>query len=189
MSAAESDDLRAGTVTARVNLLFAALHARDEQPFSNADMATAVADETGVAFPAAQLEQVRDGDASGVTSRQLAALAQTFGVPGEYFNDEERAKDIDSQLDLLRTLRDANSGLGCIRGGVPATPAARDQVRDLVRWVETEEARRARGTASEGTGAAHREQPSVEPVTPPRPAEPGVRRGWWQRLTGWGGHR
>lgn len=185
MPAGQHDDLRAGTVTARVNLLFEAFHDRGEQPCSHADMATKVTEETGVALSATQLEQVRSGDETAVTSEQLAALAQTFGVAGEYFGDEQRAQSIDSQLDLLRTLRDANSEIGCIRGGLASTPAARDQIRDLVRWVEAEEARKSEASTTEVPAAEAEltEQSLSEAKTPAQPTGQHGRRGWWQRLT------
>lgn len=59
---------------------------------------------------AAYIEQVRRGEHDNPPQRLLENLADFFGVPVAYFSDDELADRVDSQLELLASIRDEGVG-------------------------------------------------------------------------------
>jgi len=56
---------------------------------------------------AAYIWQLRKGVRDNPTERHLEALADSFGVPPSHFFDEDDARRVDAELELLAAMRDA----------------------------------------------------------------------------------
>ncbi|WP_157681619.1 hypothetical protein [Mycobacterium sp. JS623] len=93
----------------KIGRLFEVMHKRDAPPMSSAAAAAAITAKSGVPVSAARLEALRSGDNDvAATNTELAAIATGFGVSPTYLTTAGPTPDIDAQLDLLQTLRDAS---------------------------------------------------------------------------------
>jgi transcriptional regulator with XRE-family HTH domain len=90
--------------------------------------------------------QLRTGRRDNPTIQHLTALATYFGVPVAYFIDDDHTARIDSQLDLLRTIRDAGVTELALRAA-DVSPRGRDTISELIQRVwESEKGLRDRGS-------------------------------------------
>ena len=87
-------------------------------------------------------QPIRNGKKNNPSARNLAAIAELFGVPMEYFFNSETAAKIDADLRLLSAVRDVGvQGVALRASGLSAESLASlegiiDQVRKLERLPE-----------------------------------------------------
>jgi transcriptional regulator with XRE-family HTH domain len=109
-------------------------------------VAEAVRNDQGVSISHTYIWQLRTGRRDNPTIQHLTALATYFGVPVSYFVDDEQTTRIDSQLDLLRTIRDAGVTELALRAA-DVSPRGRDTISELIQRVwESEKGLRDRGS-------------------------------------------
>lgn len=101
--------------------------------YTNEAMVRALA-ARGVVVTVQHLSSLRNGRRDNPSAKMLAAIADVFGVPLDYFFDEEAEKRVNDELDTLAQLRRAG-GLR-LRGGLDAEGlasllAAIQRVHDL----------------------------------------------------------
>lgn len=97
-------------------------------------VAEAVRSGQSVSISHTYIWQLRTGRRANPTIQHLTALATYFGVPVAYFLDEEHTASIDSQLDLVRTIRDAGVTEIALRAA-DVSPRGRDTISELIRKV------------------------------------------------------
>jgi transcriptional regulator with XRE-family HTH domain len=120
-----------GELAARLNKLFEVIRRPGEAPLSNAAVAAAIADKTGVSISTAYLWQLRAGKATNPRITHLRAIAEFFGISPSYLIDTDVDPKITAQLELLAVLRDAGvRDLAMRASGL--TPAAIDSLRAMV---------------------------------------------------------
>ncbi|WP_250004102.1 helix-turn-helix domain-containing protein [Actinoplanes sp. M2I2] len=108
-------------------------------------VAEAVRSGQGVSISHTYIWQLRTGRRDNPTIQHLTALATYFGVPVSYFIDDEQTTRIDSQLDLLRTIRDAGVTELALRAA-DVSPRGRDTISELIQRVwESEKGLRGHG--------------------------------------------
>ncbi|WP_127503401.1 helix-turn-helix domain-containing protein [Actinoplanes solisilvae] len=105
-------------------------------------VAEAVRSDQGVSISHTYIWQLRTGRRDNPTIQHLTALAIYFGVPVAYFLDDEHTTRIDSQLDMLRTIRDAGVTELALRAA-DVSPRGRDTISELIRkvWESERESR------------------------------------------------
>ncbi|MCY1139612.1 helix-turn-helix domain-containing protein [Actinoplanes sp. Pm04-4] len=109
-------------------------------------VAEAVRNDQNVSISHTYIWQLRTGRRDNPTIQHLTALATYFGVPVSYFVDDEQTVRIDSQLDLLRTIRDAGVTELALRAA-DVSPRGRDTISELIQRVwESEKGLRDRGS-------------------------------------------
>ncbi|MCC3650701.1 hypothetical protein LIX60_04230 [Streptomyces sp. S07_1.15] len=91
----------------RLNELIAAMHPDQRKRPGYARLAKEIRETTGGAISGTYLWELATGKKRNVTLEQLDVLAEFFGVPPEYFLNEETAERVNSQLKLATALRDA----------------------------------------------------------------------------------
>jgi transcriptional regulator with XRE-family HTH domain len=85
----------------------------------------------GIAISHTYVWQLRRGARANPTKRHLEGLAAFFGVPVSYFFDDAVANQIESELGLVRALRDSNVRSVALRIA-DLTPASVDTVKEIV---------------------------------------------------------
>ncbi|MEU7176388.1 XRE family transcriptional regulator [Micromonospora tulbaghiae] len=91
----------------RLNELIAALYPDERKRPGYGRLAKEIRETTGGAISGTYLWELATGKKRNVTLEQLDVLAEFFGVPPEYFLNEETAERVNSQLKLATALRDA----------------------------------------------------------------------------------
>lgn len=91
----------------RLKELIAALYPDERKRPGYARLAKEIRETSGGAISGTYLWELATGKKRNVTLEQLDVLAQFFGVPPEYFLNEETAERVNSQLKLATALRDA----------------------------------------------------------------------------------
>lgn len=91
----------------KLDHLFATVHPAKGE-YTHQQVAEAIEAAGGPTISATYLWQLRNGKRDNPTMRHLEALSTFFGVPPTYFFDDDSAARIDSQLELLASLRDAS---------------------------------------------------------------------------------
>lgn len=91
----------------RLNELIAALYPDERKRPGYARLAKEIRETTGGTISGTYLWELATGKKRNVTLEQLDVLAEFFGVPPEYFLNEETAERVNSQLKLATALRDA----------------------------------------------------------------------------------
>nr|CAG34040.1 putative regulator component [Streptomyces ribosidificus]CAG34721.1 RacA protein [Streptomyces ribosidificus] len=91
----------------RLNELIAALYPDERKRPGYARLAKEIRETTGGAISGTYLWELATGKKRNVTLEQLDVLAEFFGVPPEYFLNEETADRVNAQLKLATALRDA----------------------------------------------------------------------------------
>ncbi len=105
--------------------------------FSYEDVASALRGGGGPTISATYVWQLRRGVRDNPTKKHLEALAQFFGVAPSYFFDEDSARKIEAELELLTAMRDASIRELALRSaelspdGVGAVRAMVEQIRNL----------------------------------------------------------
>ncbi len=93
------------TLAEKLDRLFGTVHPPGRGEYSYEEFAAAIRDR-GVMISHTYIWQLRKGARDNPTKRHLEALAEFFGVNAAYFLDDEAARRIDEQLELLAALRD-----------------------------------------------------------------------------------
>ncbi len=93
----------------RLAHLIATVHPPDRKPYSYREIATGVADRTGVSMSATHVQQLAVGARKDPKRSHIQALAQFFGVPVTYFFDDEVAGRIDNQVEDVVAWRDTEA--------------------------------------------------------------------------------
>ncbi|MEU7725127.1 hypothetical protein AB0B78_07755 [Streptomyces sp. NPDC040724] len=91
----------------RLNELIAALYPDERKRPGYARLAKEIRETTGGTISGTYLWELARGKKRNVTLEQLDVLAEFFGVPPEYFLNEETAQRVNVQLKLAAALRDA----------------------------------------------------------------------------------
>ncbi|KUN96981.1 hypothetical protein AQJ67_31770 [Streptomyces caeruleatus] len=91
----------------RLRALIAALYPDERRRPGYAKLAAQIRDSTGGTISATYLWELATGKKRNLTLEQLDVLAEFFGVPPEYFFDDEAAERVNAQLKLASALRDA----------------------------------------------------------------------------------
>jgi transcriptional regulator with XRE-family HTH domain len=95
------------TLSEKLNHLFNTFHPPHRGPYTNDEVAAAICEGDGPTISGAYLWYLRRGERDNPTKKHLEVLASFFGVSPSYFFDEEEARKIDEELELLAALRDA----------------------------------------------------------------------------------
>lgn len=100
-------DFDGSDLAAKLNKLFDTMHPRGVPPVTNYAAAKGIEEKTGVSITAQYLGQLRAGKKRNPTIQHLRAIAAYFGVSARYLMEPGPSPDIESQLEVLRILRDA----------------------------------------------------------------------------------
>lgn len=135
------------SIADRLDRLFRQVRPAGQGEFSYMAVAEAIRREQGIAISHTYIWQLRTGRRDNPTIQHLRGLATFFGVPVAYFLDDDETRKIDGQLELLRTLRDAQVTDIALRAA-DVSPSSRDTIGELVRkvWELEQERRRDRGS-------------------------------------------
>ncbi|CAN3132266.1 helix-turn-helix domain-containing protein [Mycobacterium sp. smrl_JER01] len=123
-------------LAAKLNKLFATMHADGKKPDSNEKVVASLA-ERGVRITPQYLGQIRAGKKTNVDANTLRALAEHFGVTASYLIERGPQEDIEAQLSFLRLLRDekiraiATRASGLSEQSLTSLRAIIDNVREL----------------------------------------------------------
>jgi transcriptional regulator with XRE-family HTH domain len=102
----EQEAEQARTLAQKVDRLFRTIHPRERGEYTFEEVAEGIRARGGPTVSATYLWQLRKGLRDNPTKKHLEALADFFGVSPSYFFDEDAAKRIDAELDVLAALRD-----------------------------------------------------------------------------------
>ncbi|GHF03969.1 MULTISPECIES: helix-turn-helix domain-containing protein [Streptomyces] len=91
----------------RLNKLIATIYPDERRRPGYSRLAKEISEKTGGTISGTYLWELATGKKRNVTLEQLDVLAEFFGVPPEYFLNDEAAERIDAQLALAVALRDA----------------------------------------------------------------------------------
>lgn len=133
----------------KLDRLFRTVHPPGRGPYSNQEVAEGVRSLGGPSISAQYVWQLRTGVRDNPTKSHLEALAEFFGVSPAYFFDDEAARRIDAELDLLAALRDGQVRQIALR----SFGLSEQSLRAIASMIEN--ARQLEGLAGEG-----QEQPS-----------------------------
>ena len=137
---------RATTLAGKVDRLFRTIHPRDRGEYSFEEVAEGVRARGGPTVSATYLWQLRKGLRDNPTKKHLEALADFFGVSPAYFFDDEAARRIDAELDILAALRDAPVRQIALRA-VGLSPESLATIADMVERVRQLEGLPEQGAA------------------------------------------
>jgi transcriptional regulator with XRE-family HTH domain len=144
---------------ARLDHLFQTFRAPDGGEFTYRQVATGIEQLVGYKTSPSYLQVLRTGIRVNPSIKHLHGLCAFFGVPIEYFFDEDLARQLDAQLELAASLRDpAVRELATRAVGLSA-----EAVETLTRIVE--HARRLEGldTRAAGAGSSNAARPAFYP--------------------------
>jgi transcriptional regulator with XRE-family HTH domain len=146
---AEAGEGGSRTLAEKIDHLFATVRpAKGEYTYD--EVAKAIAGRGGPTISSVYIWQLRKGQRDNPTKRHLEALAGFFGVSPAYFFDEEEARRIDAQLELLTAMRDAQVRQVALRSSGLSTESLR-AIADMVERV-----RKLEGLPDEPPGSGGR---------------------------------
>jgi transcriptional regulator with XRE-family HTH domain len=133
------------SIAGKLDRLFRQVRGAGQSEVSYMAVAEAIRERQGIAISHTYIWQLRTGRRDNPTIQHLRGLAAFFGVPVAYFLDDDETRKIDGQLELLRTLRDAQVTEIALRAA-DVSPSSRDTIGELVRKVwELEQRRKGEG--------------------------------------------
>lgn len=91
----------------RLNHLFATVPRHDGKGYFTNEQAAAALTAAGTHVSDAYIGQLRNGKRNNPSARHLAAIAELFAVPVDYFFNPEVTAAIDNDLRLLSAIRDS----------------------------------------------------------------------------------
>lgn len=106
-SADQTDAEEPSTFARKLDHLFKTVRPADGGERSAAEVAAGIERLGGPKVSANYIWQLRTGARDNPSLRHIEALADYFGVPPTYFFDDELAKRVDAELDLVASLRDS----------------------------------------------------------------------------------
>ncbi len=92
----------------KLNRLFETIHPASRGEYSPEEVAKAITEAGEGSISPAYIYMLRKGQRDNPTKRHLELLADFFGVTPAYFFDDDAARKIDAQLELLAAMRDAD---------------------------------------------------------------------------------
>ena len=96
------------TLAEKIDHLFRTIHPPGRDQFSYREVAAGINKRMGqTAISSTYLWQLRTGQSTDPKKSHLEAIADFFGVPPTYFFDDDVARRVEAELDLLRVLRDS----------------------------------------------------------------------------------
>ncbi len=122
------------TLAEKLDHLFRTVHPPGRGEYSFQEVADAIRARGGPTISATYLWQLRRGVRDNPTKKHLEALADFFGVSPAYFFDDESAARIDTQLEMLAALRDANVRQIALRA-VGLSPDSLNVVAEMIERV------------------------------------------------------
>lgn len=102
-----SHAINGADLAAKLNRLFDTMHPAGVAPPSNYTAAKGIEERTGVKITPQYLSQIRQGKKTNISVIHLRAIADYFGVPANYLIDSSVDERIESQLEMLRVMRDS----------------------------------------------------------------------------------
>ena len=122
----------------RLNHLFATVPRHDGKGYFTNEQAAAALTAAGTHVSDAYIGQLRNGKRNNPSARHLAAIAELFAVPVDYFFNPEVAANIDNDLRLLSAIRDSGiKGLALRAHGLSSeTIASLASIIEQVRKIE-----------------------------------------------------
>ena len=158
------DKPRAGEdLAGKVDRLFR-LASVGRKPLTHYEVSTAIAANGGPTISHTYLWMLRHGKRDNPTKQHIEALAAYFGVPVNYFFDDEASEAVSQQLDVLMALRAPDVRSLALRS-VGLGPDSLRMLRSLADHLQAlqAEASESRGTAASpppprplgGRGGAH----------------------------------
>lgn len=145
---AEGEEDRPKSLAKKLDRLFSIVRPAGSGEYSNEQVATAIRQRGGPTISATYLWLLRKGQRDNPTMKHLEALAGFFGVPVAYFFDDEAAKRVDAELDLLAAMRDASVRQVALR----AQGLSTDSLRAITEMIDV--ARKLEGLANGDEDAA-----------------------------------
>ncbi|WP_346771992.1 helix-turn-helix domain-containing protein [Streptomyces sp. JH34] len=88
--------------------LFRDMHPKGRGPYTYAEVSAGIRESTGTSISASAIQQLRTGSNRNPKLETIRALATFFGVPPAYFFDAKESEQIEAELALLTTMRDAD---------------------------------------------------------------------------------
>lgn len=134
----EKPEVAEHDLAGKLNKLFSTVRRDDGTEHGNEEVANWCRDRTGETFSRTYLWQLRAGKRSNPTLRHLEALAAFFDMPLAYFGDDEQARRLQQELDLLAALRDSNVKRVALRA-VELSQHGTDAVLDLIDEIRRRE--------------------------------------------------
>ncbi len=122
------------SIAEKLDRLFQQIRSPGQAEFSYMAVAEAIRAEQGISISHTYIWQLRTGRRTNPTVAHLTALALFFGVPVAYFLDDAEARKINDQLELLRTLRDAQVTEIALRAA-DVSESSREVISEMVRQV------------------------------------------------------
>ncbi|MQA12035.1 MAG: helix-turn-helix domain-containing protein [Pseudonocardiaceae bacterium] len=132
---------RSGALADRLNVLFDMIRRPDGKPHTNEEVAEFCRERTGEPFSRAYVSQLRKGERSNPTKRNLEALAAFFDVSPVYFFDDEKSAQIRAELELLGPLRNNAVRQVALRA-VNLSPEGLGTITDMIDAIGRREAQR-----------------------------------------------
>ncbi|MFI9076360.1 helix-turn-helix domain-containing protein [Streptomyces sioyaensis] len=125
---------RTFSIASRLDHLFRCVCPTGQGEYSYSAVAEAIRTEQDVSISHTYIWQLRTGRRDNPTIQHLTALAKFFGVPVSYFLDDEEAKKITTELELLAALRQANVTEIALRAA-DLSPDSRESMASMVRKI------------------------------------------------------
>ncbi len=147
MAAAEGPS----SLASKLNRLFETVHPAGRGEYSPEEVARAINEGGAGSISPAYIYMLRKGQRDNPTKRHLEQLAAFFGVTPAYFFDDDAARKIDAQLELLAAMRDADVRQVAMR----ASGLSPESLRVIAGMIE-----RTRQLEGLGLGAGERQQAS-----------------------------
>lgn len=119
------------TLAQKLDHLFATVHPAKGE-YTHQQVADAILEAGGPTISATYLWQLRNGKRDNPTMRHLEALSGFFGVPPTYFFDDAVSAQIDAELELLSSLRDASVRQLALR----ASGLSKDSLGTIVEMID-----------------------------------------------------
>lgn len=126
-----TEDEGPGELARKIDRLFRTAHPRGKDEISYREVAKAIEERGGPTISASYLHALRTGSKDNPTKRHLEAIAEFFRVPPAYFFNDELGRRIDSQLELLESLRDAGVRHIALRAS-ELSPESVDMIREII---------------------------------------------------------
>src|SRR6266496_1538659 len=106
-TSSETEAPRPISLSQKLDLLFRTVRSREQDEYSFEEVAETIRAGGGPTISATYIWQLRKGLRDNPTKKHVEALADFFGVSPAYFFDDEAAKRIDAELEVLAAIRDA----------------------------------------------------------------------------------
>lgn len=138
-------DSGARSLAEKIDRLFAIVRPAGSGEYTYEHVASAIRAAGGPTISATYIWLLRKGQRDNPTKKHLEALAGFFGVPPAYFFDDEAARRVDAELEMLAAMRDATVRQVALR----AQGLSTDSLRAITEMIDV--ARRLEGLQDDGS--------------------------------------